>query len=237
MSLKDNELHLVSILGAILLTAAVAFPSLWMDPAKADRSPPLEEMNMIEASLAAKKTSKSKQPKKVTQAPQPVAKPEGVSRDETKTPPPTPDKPDPKPGPVDPKATVIPDRRNVDDDAPVGAPDETIGQFDGSKFGFADVSRGDPYVGALVADMEFLPPQLATGTEGPVGCVQLTADGKIPQIDWKKKTDNDLQPLAETALKTLQQKRNADPVPVPTHLLKALTTQWTCFKFNAHDGG
>lgn len=238
MSLKTTELHVVSGLGAVFLTAAIFFPSLWLTTsAKADNRPPLEEMNVIEASLAMKKTSKSRQPKKEMQAPQPLAKPEGVSRDETKpVDPAKPDKPEPKPNvPQDPKTPVIPDRRNVDDDAPVGAPDETIGQFDGSKFGFADVSKGDPYLGALQADMEFTPPQLASGTQGPVGCVQLTADGKIPQIKFREETSNDLQPLAETALKTLKQKRNADPVPVPVHLLKALTTQWTCFRFNAHD--
>ena len=38
---------------------------------------------------------------------------------------------------------------------------------------------------------------------------------------------------AENALKELKKKRNENPEEVPTHLLRALTTKFVCFKFTA----
>ena len=56
-------------------------------------------------------------------------------------------------------------------------------------------------------------------------------DGKIIDSKWIKNTGDDLQTAAEAAIAQLTKTRNANPDPVPTHLL-SLTTKWLCFKFS-----
>jgi hypothetical protein len=56
-------------------------------------------------------------------------------------------------------------------------------------------------------------------------------DGKIVDSKWVKNTGDDLQTAAEAAIAQLTKTRNANPDPVPTHLL-SLTTKWLCFKFS-----
>jgi len=232
--MKNGEMHGVATLGAILLSAAIVAPTLWFTSASADTAPPLMQMESIEASLAYKKPNAPKQPQKVKQAPNPEVKPEGVSRDETKK---VEDKkPDP---PKDEKPSKVTDplakfHRPQDDETDTGKPTESIGAFDGSQFGVGDVTKGDPYFQKLVIDLGWAAPELArSGAEAPVGCVRITADGKIPETTFKVKGDDDIATLAETALNDLKKKRNKDPEEVPTHLLKALTTKWVCFKFTA----
>ena len=111
---------------------------------------------------------------------------------------------------------------------------ESIGAFDGSEFGVGDVTKGDPYFQRLVIDLAWAAPELAkSGADAPIGCVHITADGKIPDTKFKDKGDDDIAVLAEAALSELKKKRNKDPEEVPTHLLKVLTTKWVCFKFTA----
>lgn len=239
--MKNAEMHLASIFGSIVIVVALVVPTVLLKPRAAAGPPPLEDMPAIEASIAYKKPNAPKQPQKQFRAPDPVAKPEGVSHDETKTPiPPKPDEAKPKPNPVTDPKYVAPDRTNVDDeDLAVGKPDQQIGSFDGEEFGVGDVTKGDPYFGRLSSDLhrDWNPPELATGSSEPVGCIQITPDGKIPQTKFQIDTNDDLGLLAHTALKKLQDKRNADPDPVPTRLLRELTTKWICFKFTAKPQG
>lgn len=226
-------MHVVSIAGAIAISLALVLPTaLGHTGSVGPAVPELAEMPAIEASIAYKKKD-AKQPQKQFRAPDPLVKPVGVSHDENKVVTPKPDEKDPKPNPVvDPKHPFVPpDRKAVDDDTPVGDPTQAVGAFDGDEFGVGDVTKGDPYFARLSRDLAWQPPELAKGTGEPVGCIQLTADGKIPQTKFKVDTDDDLGSLAQTALKGLQTKRNADPEPVPTHLLRDLTTKWICFKF------
>jgi hypothetical protein len=234
--MRDGEMHTMAGFGALLLTAALCVPTVLLTDSRAQTGPALDDMESIEASLAYKKPNAPKQPQKVKQAPNPEVKPEGVSRDENKKvdekkPE---DKKDEKKKPdekVDPLAKY---RRDQDPDTDVGKESEAVGAFDGSQFGMGDVTKGDPYFQKLVADLEWSAPELAkAGAESPVGCIQLTKEGKIPQTTFKVQGDGDLQPLAENAVKELKKKRNENPEEVPTHLLRALTTKWVCFKFTA----
>ncbi len=229
--MNNGEMHTVATLGAILFSAAVVAPAMYFADASADTTPPLMQMESIEASLAYKKPNAPKQPQKVKQAPNPEVKPDGVSRDETKK------VDDKKPEPKDEKPSKVVDplakfHRPQDDDTDTGTPTESIGAFDGSQFGIGDVTKGDPYFQRLVVDLAWASPELAkAGATSPVGCIQLTAEGKIPKTTFKEKGDDDIATLAEAALKELKQKRNEKPEEVPTHLLKQLTTRWICFKF------
>jgi hypothetical protein len=231
--MKNAEMHMLAGLGAALFSAALVVPTVWLTEARASSGPPLMEMESIEASLAYKKPNAPKQPQKVKQAPNPEVKPDGVSRDETKK------VEDKKPDPKEEKPSKIVDplakfHRPQEDDIDTGKPMESIGAFDGSEFGIGDVTKGDPYFQRLVVDLAWAAPELArSGAEAPIGCVHITADGKIPDIKFQVKGDDDIATLAETALSDLKKKRNTDPEEVPTHLLKALTTKWVCFKFTA----
>jgi hypothetical protein len=228
--MRDGEMHMAAAFGAILLSGLLAVPTIWFSAAQGNSGPPLADMESIEASLAYKKPNAPKQPQKQKQAPNPEVKPEGVSHDETKVAPDKDPKKDEKPSKdVDPLAKY---RREQDPDTDVGKPNEQIGAFDGSEFGVGDVTKGDPYFQRLVADLAWSSPELArAGAEPPVGCIQITKDGKIPNYTFKVKGDDDIATLAESALKDLKKKRNETPEEVPTHLLKQLTTRWVCFKF------
>ncbi len=197
-----------------------------------DDKPNLDDMEAIEASLAYKKAEPKKQPQKKKNAPAPEVKPEGVSRDEEKKP--IEDKKDePKTKPddvVDPLADFR--RKNEDEDLDTGkTKDEEVGQFDGSEFGFADVTKGDEYWQHLIADMRWEYPELLAGEGVPVGCIHLELDGKVSEIKLHTKSGNDeLDDSVERALKTLKKSRDDEPVPVPDRLAKQ-TRKWICFKF------
>jgi len=127
----------------------------------------------------------------------------------------------------------IPDRTGSVDD-PVGKPtDNTFGSFDGSKHGLAKTNSGDPWFARLSNDffsfLEFPKLEAASAAEP---CVKITPDGKIEDTEFRanKRSDNEgLNAKITIALKKLKDKRSAQPEPVPTHLLKDVTTQWTCF--------
>jgi hypothetical protein len=235
--LLDRNMHIVAAVGAFVISAAlVATPLVWAGKQPVQEGPSFADMEAIEASLAYKKADPPKQPQKKFQAPEPV-KNEGVSRDETKKPDPKPDDPKKKQDPkaLDDAFKKLQQQRNQDD--PVGKPSEdAVGAFDGSQFGFAEESRGDPYfqklVGDLVAGWEF--PEILQDAGLPVGCLRLSADGKIQDTLFKQKSDNgDLNDSVERALGAVKKLRNENPQPVPTHLLKAAITKWVCFKFRA----
>jgi hypothetical protein len=238
---RDRNLHLVAAAGALLISAAlVATPLVYAGskPAAAE-GPDLDDMEAIEASLAYKSAAPPKQPVKKFQAPPPDVKPEGVSTDADKKPePPKPEdpkKPVPKEQNLEDKFKELQEKRNSD--YPIGKPsDEEVGEFDGSKFGYAEVSKGDPYFQKLVGDLirgwEY--PEILQDGGVPVGCLRLSAEGKIQDTLFRKKSDNsELNDSVERALAAVQKLRNENPSPVPTHLLKAATTQWVCLNFRA----
>ncbi|MGE0870311.1 MAG: hypothetical protein AB7P03_17225 [Kofleriaceae bacterium] len=222
-------MHAVAAIGTVWLAAALVVPSVMFGRASAEQGPVLDDMVVIEASLAYKKPNAPKQPQKPKKT-NPEVKPEGVSRDENK---PVEDKKDKKDEPKSKNEDPLQKFRREEDDS-TGTAEPDVGAFDGSEFGFADETKGDPYVGRIVADLarQFNPPELAreSGTP-PIGCIQLLGDGTIKDTTFKQESGDDLQPSSEQALKALVKLRNQNPIPVPTHLLRQLTTRWLCFNF------
>jgi hypothetical protein len=238
---RDRDMHAVAILGSLSICAAlVAVPLVAASAKPAEEGPNLAELEAIEASLAYKKPeAKPKQPQKVKQAPPDPVKPQGVSTDETKKPDPPKPEEEKKPPPKDLESEFerLRQQRAANEEAEYGKPtDEDVGAFDGSKFGYAEESKGDPYFQKLVGDLleKFEFPEILQDAGEPVGCLRLSAEGKIQDTLFKQKSDNsELNDSVERALAAVQKVRNASPVPVPVHLLKAATTKWVCFKFQA----
>lgn len=234
MSLKDAEMHMVSLLGAGLLTAVLVVPAVLMHEEVRITAPLLKEQQVIEATIAYRKTPK-KQPQKKT-APPPVEEPEGVSRDENKKVEEKKEekKPEPKADPDNPFGKFT---RPAEDTGPATEPD--VGDFNGSEKGFAPESKGDPFFGRLRADMNFQFPEIARALSNPIGCIQIQPDGRIKATTFDPpigtKGDGDLQTAAEAALAELKKIRAQNPEPVPTHLL-SITSKWLCFKFSVSSG-
>ena len=232
MSLNDGEMQMVSILGAAILSATVIAPVVYFSAAREHPPSYLENRQVLEATIAYKK-SPTKQPQKKTTQVEDV-KPVGVSHDENKK---VDEKKEDKKKDdkkVDPKDPFKGIHRN-DDDAS-GKPTTTPeGDFNGSEKGFAPTSTGDPFFGRLRADMNFQFPEIAKASSIPIGCIHLQPDGRIKATTFAppigKEGDDDIQIAAEAALKELQKNRNRDPKPVPTYLL-SVTKQWLCFKFS-----
>jgi len=225
MALKDNEMQLVSILGAGVLTAALFLPVVVF--AKSGTQKPADEnLVAIEASIAYSKTPQ-KQPQKKFKQPDEV-KPEGVTHDEKQKPEEQKKKePDKKPDLSD----ITKFHHGDDDDEPVGKPTTDPGKFNGDENGYAEETKGDQWVGKLAEDMHFSLPGISKVSDVPVGCIHLTPDGKIVDTKWIHQSAEDVQNAADESLKRLVTTRNANPVPVPTYLL-SLTTKWLCFKFS-----
>lgn len=256
MSFKDGEMHAVSALGALALSAALVVPTVWLagGTASAAEDPPLlEELEAIEASLAYNLPNQkpSTQPQKPQPAPPPPPEAPPPPPDQPSDPAPpdeaaVPDPtapPDPKPppkeapkptkatAPRDPKAPIIPNR--PDPDADSGTPVTSIGTFDpNAPPGFAEVSKGDPYFQRLAADFHqvFKYPSILEGASA-VGCLHIEAEGTIAKTKIEQKSgDAPLDDALERALKDLTKLRAAKPEPVPTYLLKQATTRWICFR-------
>lgn len=225
-------MHAMAALGALAFTAALSLPTMWFTDARADTAP-LEDMEVIEASLAYKKPNTPKQPQKPRQQPNPEVKVEGVSRDETKKVDET--KKDPKPDTkpadvVDPLAKYA----RPQDDTDVGKTDDREGSADGDELGRGNITKGDPYFQRLWVDLDWTVPELArTGGPETVACLVFAGDGTIPKTSFKTKGDDDIATLADAAIKKLQAKRNATPEEVPIHLLKSLTSKGICFNLTA----
>lgn len=237
---RERDMHTVAILGSLAICAAlVAVPLVAASAKPAEEGPNLLELEAIEASLAYKKPeSKPRQPEKIKQAPPDPVKPVGVSKDETKKPDPPKPEEEKKPPPKDLQSEFEKLRQQrANSDAEYGKPpEEDVGAFDGSKFGYAEESKGDPYFQKLVGDLleQFEFPEILQDSGEPVGCLRMSAEGKIQDTLFKQKSDNsELNDSVERALSAVQKLRNASPVPVPVHLLKAATTKWVCFKFQA----
>lgn len=212
---------------------------------QAVEGPKIGQMVTIEAALAYKsKDPKSRQPQKPRSRPTPTRQPETnpVSRDETQEPVPTPPKPPEQPEPeenFEEQFQKYREQRQEQEDESAeaeegaGAEDQrTGGAFDGSEHGFAEVNKGDPYLRELAAQVHgfWTVPTLEQGSGHAVGCVRLGKDGRILDTQLLPPTQNaTIDAAVKRALKQLTDAREAEPKPVPAHLMEA-TTEWICFK-------
>lgn len=200
------------------------------------------KMTTIEAALAYKSKTQSRQPqKRRRRAKRSATKPQGVSRDETKKVEEPKKTKEPEPEEDFSKAfEKYKEQRQRDDDEELEdldneqEADKSGGQFDGSEHGFAEVSKGDPYMQELAKDMyaSWELPTLEKGSGAAVGCVRLEPDGKVSDTKLETKSGNsNIDRSVNLALQKMQKQRNKKPTKVPRHLME-ITTQWTCFKLN-----
>lgn len=237
MSFKDGEMHTLAVIGACLLTAGFGVGAHVFAggeaEAKSDR-PALEDMEAIEASIAVRKKPAKLPQKKMQEAAPKEEKVDKVNRDADRLPDPPKDKPpnDPKIDPNDPLKNVK--RRDLEDDTPAGPQTEETGAFNDNERGFADETKGHPFFQKVARDIndawEF--PKILSATNAAVGCLHITADGKIAKTKLEKSGDSQLDQSVEEALKKVETKRNASPEAVPSDILKPATSRWTCFKFS-----
>ena len=192
--------------------------------------PALEDLEVIEASIAYKKAEPQKQPQKKKRAAEEKIL-EGVSRDENKIPEKK-DEPKSKIDDDDPLKDIR--RPNTDEDLDVGKVVDDPGVFDpDAKPGWAEETKGDPYFQQLLQQLRdgWEYPELLQAQGVPVGCMRLERDGRVTDTLFKEKSGNaELDDSVERALKNLEKVRKDDPPAVPDHLLKH-TTRWLCFKF------
>ena len=249
MSLKNGEMHVISALGAAVLSIAVVVPTVWFAQAKeVQASPLLEDMEAIEASLAIKKAPAKQPQKKIEQKP-PEQKDEGVSRDEKKVVEEKVCKLDKdceagdvcRKGKCEHEKVVKKDEQTTKDplkdfrrdpDAETGdKPTTAVGDFNDNDRGWAEETKGHPFFQRVAKDFveNFEYPKILAG-ESAVGCIHLLADGNIQKYKVDPKSGEDtLDDAVERALKKMKQVRAQNPEPVPVELLKQATTRWICF--------
>lgn len=236
--MKDDQIQVFSIVGTVVITVGLAVgvwqTSEWTEAAAATKKDPYADMEVIDAALAELPKKPKTQPQKKFQAPTPE-KPMGASRDELAKPVAQPDVPKPDKLPsLEDLANARPDN----DDEPVGKPDEQpVGAFDGSEFGFGDETRGDPFLGALKADLlrNWEYPEILSDVGTPVGCIHIEPDGKIEESELREKSGNsELDDSVERALGELQKLRNQEPKPVPAHLIPK-TRKWICWRMKVKE--
>lgn len=241
--MKDQDMQVVSMIGTAVIVTAISM-AVWQSDAiggflgfgdgtaKAD---PYADMEVIDAALAELPKKPQQQPQKKFRAPEPDAKPVGVSRDDKAAPV---DKPVDEPKSKDTVPSLDDVRRPDNSDEPIGKPDEvTVGAFDGSEFGFGDETRGDPFLGALKADLlrSWEYPEILSDVGTPVGCIHIEPDGKIPEWELREKSGNtELDDSVERALRELQKLRNAEPREVPVHLIPK-TRKWICWRMKVKE--
>jgi outer membrane biosynthesis protein TonB len=237
MSLNDSQLHGFAFAGTIVFVGSLFGTTVYLTQAvgATTHEPALKEMVAIEASLA-RKSEKKQQPQKVVKAPEPVAKPEGVSHDADRTPiEKKPDEPRKPPRPDDKPIDISRFKHATDDDAQTGTqPTTDIGQFNGSEKGFAPLNAGHPYWQDLNADFHrfWEIPQISKVAGEVVGCIHLAPDGKIAEIKMAARSgDQILDDSVERALKKTQAARNDKPQPVPTEELTQIR-KMVCFRFD-----
>jgi outer membrane biosynthesis protein TonB len=240
--MKDADMQLFSIIATGVITTAMSL-LVWKSDelglgwgSSSASTDPYADMEVIDAALAELPKKPDKQPQKKFRAPDPEAKPVGVSRDENAKPV---DKPIDEPKPTRDNVPSLDDVRRTDNsDEPVGIPDQQpVGAFDGSEFGFGDETRGDPFLGALKADLlrNWEYPEILSDVGTPVGCIHIEPDGKIEESELREKSGNsELDDSVERALAELQKVRNKDPKPVPAHLIPK-TRKWICWRMKVKE--
>jgi hypothetical protein len=238
MSLKNAELHAIAALSAAAITAGLgvgmhAFAGGESAPAA---EPPLADLEAIEASIATRKRP-ARLPQKRTQAPPPPVEADRVSREATRLPDPPPERPPP---PRDPQIDLDDPLRSVrrrelpDDGSPVGPERESAGDFNDSERGFAEETKGHPFFRGVARDISeaWAVPTVMSSTVPAVGCLHITAAGKIAKTKLEGSGDGPFDQTVEQALKKVETLRNKSPEPVPTDVLQLATTRWICFKFS-----
>jgi hypothetical protein len=234
MSMTGKDLHTLSGVGTVVVSAMIGVALWWVD-SKADDEDvkaldPYADMEVIDAALAFKAPDTVVQPQKQFRQPPPV-QPTKIASDPNTTPVTKPDDPRPDPG-VD-IDRVLNKNRDDDDDLPVGpATQPVVGAFDGSEDGWGDETRGDPYLGALKSELlrawEY--PEILSEVGTPIGCIHLEPDGTVPEVVLREKSGNaELDDSVERALAELQKKREKEPKPVPAHLIPK-TRKWICYR-------
>ena len=219
MSFKNGELHTLAAVGSCLLTAGLGVALyVFTDDAKAEASvPQLEDLEAIEASIATRKKP-AKLPQKKTQEapPEPVA--DKVNRSATEMPDPPKEKPpqDPKIDPNDPLKNVK-RRGETETDSPTGPATEESGAFKRRRARLRRRDEGPPVPPARGARHQRClgVPKILSATNAAVGCLHLTADGKISKTKLEGSGDSQLDQSVEAALKKVETKRNTNPEPMP----------------------
>ena len=231
---QNATLHVWASTGLAIIagamTGGLAYQRGWADSGK-PAGPALEDLEVIEASIAYKKSEPEKQPQKKKRAAE-EKKVEGVSRDEDKVPEEKKDEPTSKMDDVDPLKDFR--RENQDEELDVGKVVDDPGIFDpDAKVGWAPDTKGEPYFQQLLLQLRegWTYPQLLKAEGVPVGCMRLEKDGRVTDTLFKEKSGNaELDDSVERALENLEKVRKDEPPAVPEHLLK-YTTRWICFKF------
>ncbi len=243
-TVTEKEMQIYSGVGTLFITSVLVALvikgpdlSLFGSGKKFRGGSNVDDMEVIDAALAELPKKKEQQPQKQFRAPEPKQPTVAPTRDDQAKPMDKPeDKPDVKPtDPVDPLAQF---RRDSNDDEPVGKPTEQpVGAFDGSEFGFGDVTKGDRYLGQLKADLlrAWNYPEILSDVGTPIGCIHMEPDGKIETWELREKSGNfELDDSVERALKKLQEVRNAEPIPVPPHLIPT-TRKWICYRMKVKE--
>lgn len=249
--MKDSELHMFAGIGTLLVSAALVVPPLLLGR-RANAGPELNlaEMESIEAELAMKSEDAPRQPQKEKRAPDPVVD-EQIGGDPNAKAQTCKVDADCGPGKVCRKSQCVKDKdkahpddppdltqfhHTTDDDAEVG--DQTpvkLGSFDGSEYGWAPTTKGDPFYIDLIKDLRenWEYPEISSDEGEPAACLRIEPDGKISDTNFKEKSGNaELDDSVERAINALRKARNDHPVEVPTHLLQqGVTTKWLCIRF------
>ncbi len=195
---------------------------------------------VIEAALAFKSAEKKRLPQKEKQVTQPPPDAPKVAPPDTPPPPPKPEppkkeEPPPPQDEIDPEKTLR-DNRIADPEAGKTGSDEPEqqGNEDGSEFGTEIDATGDPYLGELRGRIEaaWNHPSLDTVGGSVLGCVKLSPDGRIVKRELRDRSPNDT--LNRSVTLALKNASDMDK-PVPDHLLKLLTGDNACFRFNPED--
>lgn len=242
MSMNDRDMHTVAGIGAFVLLSAL-LAGTWVasgggSASEKDEAPKIE-MEAIEASIAARKKPAKLPQKKIVAPPKQEEVVDKVNREADKLPDPPKEKEKPPEPPKDPKIDSkdpLKDIRRPDPDEQTGKPTEEVGAgpFDPNAKGWADETRGHPFFQGVAKDIneawEF--PKILSASNAAVGCLHITADGKIAKTKVDKSGDDQLDQSAEEALAKVERKRNANPEPPPADILKQATTRWICFKFS-----
>ncbi len=200
----------------------------------------------IQAGLAVRSKSakgrKTKQPQKDTQrkvAPGDVA----VSRDDQK-------KDDEKKDEKDPDAELDPESvfnkhrdgaegKPTDDpaaEAPGGDEETKAGRADGSEFGTLADAQGDPYAGELAGRMSTnpdleVPSTVPEGTGLETwGCVRLSADGKVADVELDPKHKSDNAAFNSAVLRRVKLTTNMESA-VPPNMISQLVEEYLCVPF------
>jgi len=249
--MKEVQLHALAGLGTILVCAALAAPAVLLGRrAAAGPDINLAEMESIEAELAMKSEDAPKQPQKDRRAPDPKVD-EAIGGDANAKAETCKTDADCAAGKVCKKSLCVKDKdkthpddpidltkyqHKTDDDAEVGEPTPIkLGSFDGSEFGWAPTTKGDPFYIDMIKELRqnWEYPRISSDEGVPVGCLRLEANGKISDTLFKEKSGNaELDDSVERAMTAVRKNRNDNPIEVPTHLLQqGVTTKWLCIRF------